>query len=236
MVVKKIYLTVDDGPSRYTKDKVDYLYSKNIPALWYCRGEYINSNTIESLVYLIKHGFVVANHSFTHPYFSTISFDKAKEEILSTEKLIEKAYKRAGVPQNHKLFRFPYLDKGGKNKDRLQEFLKQEGFSRACFEGVTYKYYLEQGLDRDIDAPWTFDACEYALFSKKSMQKRKLFSQDDFIQRMYKNLPEEGFGLLYPDSSDIVLLHDFDKTHVLFEPMVDALADLSGEFLLPRFD
>ncbi len=55
----------------------------------------------------------IGNHSFSHPYFSELSFEECTEQILSTEV----------IERRHKLFRFPYGDKGGEHKDRLQEFL-----------------------------------------------------------------------------------------------------------------
>jgi len=233
--MKKIYLTIDDGPSCHMRKKLDYLFKKNMPALWYCRGEYIDNATMSHLVYAIKNNFIIANHSFSHPYFSTITFKQAMDEILRTEKLIEKAYSLSGVPQKYKLFRFPFLDKGGKYKKELQDFLKSEGFQKACFENITYKYYQNNNFGEDIDAPWTFDACEYALFSKKSMEKRSLFVVDDFISRIHTDLPEKGFGLMSQDSNDIVLLHDFNQTHFLFEPIIDCLERLPVEFVLPEF-
>ena len=33
---KIAYLTIDDGPSKDMKMKVDYLVSKGIPAIWFC--------------------------------------------------------------------------------------------------------------------------------------------------------------------------------------------------------
>ena len=232
---KKLYLTIDDAPSCFMQEKIDCLHQKNIPALWYCRGEFINEKTMPSLVYAIQKNFIIGNHSFSHPYFSTLTFQQAKYEITHTETLIKKAYDLAGIPQKYKLFRFPFLDKGGKLKTRLQDFLKQEGYQKACFENITYDYYQKEKLDNDIDAPWTFDACEYALFSEKSKKKRGLFTVEDFITRIHKNDPKKGLGLLYPDSNDIVLLHDFEQTHHLFEPIIDTLEKLPITFELPTF-
>ena len=33
-MAKQVYLTIDDGPSEDFKDKVDYLYERNIPAIF----------------------------------------------------------------------------------------------------------------------------------------------------------------------------------------------------------
>ena len=36
---KQVYLTIDDAPTKYFKDKVDYLYKRKIPAIIFCVGE-----------------------------------------------------------------------------------------------------------------------------------------------------------------------------------------------------
>ncbi|MDF2550108.1 MAG: polysaccharide deacetylase [Chlamydiales bacterium] len=182
---KKIYLTVDDGPSSHTVKKLQLLLSLKIPAIWFCRGECLEKH-LESIVFAIQNGFLIGNHSYSHPYFSKISFEKAREEILQTESLIERAYQLSGVAREKKLFRFPYLDKGGEVASEkrlfLQAFLKEQGFERLALSQVNYRYYLENHWDQEIDVPWTFDAREYALFSERYMQKYGLFEVDDFLK------------------------------------------------------
>ena len=68
----------------------------------------------------------IGNHSFSHPYFSELSFEECTEQILRTEDILNRIYApiaSEGIERPHKLFRFPYGDKGGEHKDRLQEFL-----------------------------------------------------------------------------------------------------------------
>lgn len=226
---KRIYLTIDDAPSSYMKLKVDELFQKNIPAIWYCRGEYMQKH-LDHVVYAINKGYLIGNHSYSHPYFSKISLEQAKEEILKTEELIQLAYEKAGTRRPYKLFRFPYLDKGeSKNvfhKEQLQLLLKQMGFQRAVFDGIHYFYYKDRQLDIGIDAPWTFDAKEYALFNKD-------LDSNFFIQRMLQKDPEQGLGLSLHDSNDIVLLHDFEQTHHLFSPILSKLLEWNIEFGMP---
>lgn len=243
---KKIYLTVDDGPSCYMTEKVDFLMEKGIPSIWYCRGEYIEKN-LKELVNSVKRGVVIGNHSFSHPCFSEISFDEAKREIFKTELLIEKAYAQAERSRLYKLFRFPFLDKGaGKNRlppykeqeeekvENLQNFLRSQGFQKARFEGVSYRYYQKARLGRHLDAPWTFDAKEYALFSRKSMEKHRLHTTEDFIERMFSYDPENGLGISCADSNEIVLFHDFEQTHFLFYPMIKSLINRDIIFAMPE--
>ena len=235
MKQKTIYLTIDDGSSPFTREKVDLLLEMNIPAVWYLRGEFIDKH-FDDAVYVIEKGFVVGNHTYTHPYFSEISLAAAKEEILRTEELINKAFVAAKKDRGSKLFRFPFLDKGGIHLQELQNFLLNENFVRADFHGVTYKYFINDNLDKEIDAPWTFDGREYALFEDSLKEKYGLFEADDFKRIMERNDPEKGFGLRNPDSNDIVLFHDFYQTPELFEPMVRHLHSFGHRFALPTLE
>ncbi len=244
---KIIYLTIDDSPSKEMKQKVDYLVAHQIPAIWYCRGEFMHRE-LSSIIYAIEKGFWIGNHSYTHPYFSHLSLKECMEEIQKTEQLIEEAYRLAGASRPCKLFRFPFGDKGGGKNflkrytkqekemvDSLQNYLRQEGFQRAIFEGITYSYYVEAGLDRDIDASWTFDTKDYVVLSPVSQAKSGLRTVPDFINRMDIHDPEHGLGLNDSHSNDIVILHDFEKTTFLFEPLIAKLIAKNFLFQLPRF-
>lgn len=233
---KVIYLTIDDAPSSFMKDKVDYLLKRQIPALFYCRGEFLEEH-LDQAVYAILNGFLLGNHSYSHPHFSTLTLDQAREEVVKTEQLLNMAYEKAKVIRPYKLFRFPFLDKGSQKSlefaKALQELLKSMGFIKATFPRVNYQYYASLG--KGIDAPWTYDAREYALFNESFMQKHQLYTVEDFLKRMERNLPEEGYGLSTKDSADIVLLHDFETTHHLFEPIVNKLSEMGVAFATPQF-
>ena len=96
MISKSIYLTIDDAPSQHTLAKVDYLQKNNIPAIFYCRGNAIEQYQ-DSVVEIIKAGFLVGNHSYSHPFFSKTPNEIFFDEILKTEKLIDECYCLAGI-------------------------------------------------------------------------------------------------------------------------------------------
>ncbi len=229
---KKLYITIDDGPTSHTKKKLDFLEKHQIPAIWFCRGEGM-AKYPDVIVDAIRRGFWIGNHSYDHPHFSEISFQKACEQILRTEEHIEALYKKAAVKRPNKLFRFPFLDKGEKHHLALQDFLKEEGFQIAHFPGIQYQYYTQRKWDREIDVPWTYDCCEYALFAPEYMKKFNLFTTEDFLQRLEREDAEKGFGLNSP-SADIILFHDFEETHHLFEPLLQAILAKKPHFLLPK--
>ena len=91
MAIKIAYLTIDDCPSDGMKTKVDFLLRNDIPAIWFCRGEFLEKRQ-EPVVYAIKNGFVMGNHSYDHPLFSRISLKECFKQIKVTDELIKTAY------------------------------------------------------------------------------------------------------------------------------------------------
>lgn len=121
---KKIYLTIDDSPSSSFRSNLDYLIANNIPAVFFCIGNLMQAHW-NDILYAIEQGYMIGNHSYTHPHFSDITLEDAKREIRRTDKLIDKAYREAGVEYYDRLFRFPYGDKGdGKYGFHFMEFKK----------------------------------------------------------------------------------------------------------------
>ncbi len=113
MPSKNIYLTIDDSPSKNTKGLIDFLASKNIPAMLFARGAFMEEkDNFEKIVYAIKNGFLIANHSYAHERTSDIGFKNQVEQIAKTQVLIDKAYDIAGIQKPPRYFRFPHLDRG----------------------------------------------------------------------------------------------------------------------------
>lgn len=185
----------------------------------------------DHVVYAIQHGFWIGNHSYTHPHFSDISLSEAREEIVRTEELIDKAYSVAKCTRPVRLFRFPYMDKGLKKgveyTQQLQQLLQELNFERVVFKDVKHPALTER--EEDIDASWTFDAREYALFTQATMRKYNLFNVTDFVQRVADELFQFS-------PKEIVLFHDFEQTHHLFSPMLNTLLSLNVEFAVPSVE
>lgn len=232
---KTIFLTIDDAPSSHLSKKVDFLLRHDIPTILFCRGEFMEKN-LDQVVYAIQKGFWIGNHSFTHPHFSTITLEQANEEIDKTEFWIEKAYERAKIIRPHKLFRFPFLDRGEKKGiefvEALQEMLKVKGFVRLEFQDLTYPDLIEE-TKKYIDIPCTLEAKEYALFSEVFMKKHGLFEVEDFIKLLEKKDEKKGYDLRDAKSADLFLMHDFETTHHLFEPLLNELLSWNVKFKLP---
>jgi peptidoglycan-N-acetylglucosamine deacetylase len=110
---KKIYLTIDDSPSKDTDGLIDFLTSKNVPAILFVRGAFMaNKDGFEKVIRAIKKGFLIANHSFAHERTSAVGFTNQTNQILETQKLIDRAYEQAEIQKPPRYFRFPHLDRG----------------------------------------------------------------------------------------------------------------------------
>lgn len=252
-MIKQVYLTIDDAPGKDFKDKVDFLYQRNIPAIFFCIGEKIKKH-LDDVAYAIRKGFLIGNHSYSHKHFSDLTIEEAKESIQMTDDVIEEAYKIAGIERPIKVFRFPYFDQGGDNsgddyeskwskpqsewnlykrKDRmiaLQEFLKQLAYVQPHFKGVNPKYMSDKAIFDFLDVRCTFDQMEYFLDVDNAPYG--MDNEEAILGRIDEDVPYDGRTLNCLDTTDIILLHDHDNTTKLFYKIIDRYLDKNLEFLL----
>jgi len=249
---KTAYLTIDDSPTSGFRDKMSYLKEKNIPAVFFCIGQLMEQRPDE-IIDCIQQGFIIANHSYTHPAFSKISLEQAKEEIEKTDRIIEELYQTSGIKRPAKWFRFPYGDKGDlkngevfslwkrgdkKRKDYIQNVLQNLGYTQPIFNDVSYKFMRKARLFTDIDWSWTFDVMEWAVIMKKP--PLGLNGMPSVYNRMQKIRPADCRGFLgfekrwlASPSAEIVLLHDHERTNKDFNNIIDTLLSLSLNFKDP---
>jgi peptidoglycan/xylan/chitin deacetylase (PgdA/CDA1 family) len=99
---KTIALTFDDGPAGRTEELAEYLMERDIPATFFMTGK-AASRYPQTVAYVASMGHLLANHSWRHKAFTTIS--NAVEEIARTDREISEY-----IPNNNLLFRAPYGD------------------------------------------------------------------------------------------------------------------------------
>ena len=225
-------LTIDDLPSKNTRAIVDYLNSKDIQALMFVVGGWFPGSR-ENAVYALQHGMILGNHSFTHPFFSELSREECIEEIEKNEEFLDKLYEDAGVERRFRPFRFPYGDKGGKNKEFLQEYLKDRHFNKVTDTSFDFPFWKDMGLDKDIDTFWTFDFGEY------NIRKGSGFTEEDVFKRVEDPDPEDGVNVLEDGRHHLLLLHAHDETEELvpeyYKHFIDYLLDKGYVFDRPEF-
>lgn len=224
-------LTIDDVSSENTPAIVDYLTEKKIPAIMFMVGQWAERYP-DQLIYALKHGIVVGNHSYTHPNFSKISLEECRAEIDRNEEVLDRFYESAGVERKYRPFRFPYGDKGGENREAIQAYLAEKGFNKVRDVRFWYPWWKEKGLDRDIDTFWTFDFAEY------NIRPGSGFTKEDVMKRIYDDTVETP--LLKDGSDHLLLLHAHDETEAMvpgyYRIFLDELIGRGVEFVAPEYD
>jgi len=253
-------LTIDDSPSVQTDALCDFLVRRNVPALFFCRGDRLDLNP-EPVVRAIGAGFFMGNHAYSHTRFSTLSYEDGVAEILKTETLIDAAYKKAGVARPAKYFRFPHMDRGtggwiidfdaagqhkdrlirlfaeGLNidltppsaalrdkKDRLQEFLRAQGFVPLPGADLTLPWYRDTELAQAVDAMFTFSTSDW-MVTPRHAGKWRYKTLADLLNKI-----DEDDTLWQSAGHHIILAHDQDDLLPVVSALVDHILDKGMEF------
>jgi len=100
---KMVALTFDDGPDpRYTPRILTILKKYKAPAVFFVTG--MNALKYPNLVLdEYRSGFVIGNHSFSHPHLAILATTKVITELKATDRAIQ-----AVTGMNPSLFRPPY--------------------------------------------------------------------------------------------------------------------------------
>ncbi|MBU3896452.1 MAG: polysaccharide deacetylase family protein [Nanoarchaeota archaeon] len=247
MTKKIAYLTIDDAPSDDFKRKIDFLSSKQIPAIFFCTGKNMEKRPSE-VINAIHKGFIIGNHSYNHIHFSYLSLKKCYEEIEKTDKIIDMLYEQANVKRPMKVFRFPNLDKGCSfhwnilsrfgipvgivRKKSIQAFLRKLGYRQPSFNNINYKWYKIESYHKDVDVYPTYDTHDWTVADKSYIHGIK--NLKDILNRMDENVPEGRRGLNYSKSNDIIMLHDTSNISNLFVPMINRLLKKGIVFRLSK--
>lgn len=91
---KRIALTFDDGPSKYTGPVLDILRRERIPATFFVIGAQVGSNR-ELVRRIVRDGHALANHTWSHANVAA-GGPAADSQLMDTQYAIQKAVGRAG--------------------------------------------------------------------------------------------------------------------------------------------
>ena len=225
-------LTIDDFSSKNTPAIVDYLKEKGIKIIFFAEGAKVEQ-FYEEAKYALNNGMIIGNHSYSHPHFSEIALEEGIAEIEKCEEVLNKLYADCGVERVYRPFRFPFGDKGGANKEGIQNYLKEKGFDKVKDTHFDYPWWKETGLDKDIDTYWTFDFGEYMIRPGSD------FTKESVWERMHNKNPESGAVLFAENNRHILLLHAHDETEAMvpeyYKQFVEHLLENGIVFDEPEF-
>lgn len=134
---KEVYLTFDDGPSKYTNKILDELKKTNVKATFFILGTNIEGRENE-IRRIYNEGHTIANHSYSHRYEDIYKNPEATlKEYNKTEKKLKKIL---GKDFNSNLFRFPGGSVGGyyeKQKKKSREYFNKKNIAFVDWNALT---------------------------------------------------------------------------------------------------
>jgi peptidoglycan/xylan/chitin deacetylase (PgdA/CDA1 family) len=114
---RRVAITFDDGPSRWTDDFLEVLEGSNARATFFVIGQAIDERTA-TVAELARCGHEIGNHLFSHPRPDLISDEELEDEIVRTNERIEAAVGKSPV-----VIRAPY----GLGEDRVAPIAARHG-------------------------------------------------------------------------------------------------------------
>lgn len=231
-VPKTAYLTVDDGPSPLMAERVAFLARHGIPALWFCRGDYLET-TPEPALAALRLGSILGNHTYDHSYCSKLTVEQFGAQIDRTERILDALHARAGVPRTARYFRFPYEDRIGTPEHfaALQAILLARGFVRPAFADVPYLYFNTEERRRDLSVFWTYDTRDWSLPAADDPRAPAVLAE--VLARMDLDRPEDSLGLNHPGAAEVIVMHDHGHTGAQWQAVVEGLLAKGLRFALP---
>lgn len=113
----KVYLTFDDGPSKYTNDILDILDSYGVKATFFVVGKESDSAR-EAMQEIVDRGHTLGMHSYSHKYSEIY---KSVEDFAGDyEKIRDYVYEVTGVES--KVYRFPGGSSNSVSHLSMEEF------------------------------------------------------------------------------------------------------------------
>lgn len=127
---KNIYLTFDEGyENGYTGQILDVLKEKNVPAAFFCTGDYLKRNT-DLVKRMIDEGHIVGNHTWNHKSMPSVASDiEFKEELKKIDDFMLENFK-----VQTKYFRYP----NGEFSEKTLNMVKDMGYN-TVFWSLAYK-------------------------------------------------------------------------------------------------
>ena len=224
-------LTIDDGPSRITRELLAYLGEHGICPVLFFEGSHIEQRFGDA-VYAVQQGAIAGNHTYSHGHLSELTYEEAVEEIARTELLLDRVYQEAGILRVHKPFRFPYGDLGGKNAEKLQKYLRENCYEKIDDHAITQPWYVEQGFYENMDVAITFSFDEWRSHQDGTTLKQ-IIHETDLLKR------NNMCPIFEENTRHIVLIHDHPQTDVCipgyYRILIGHLLERGVQFTAPGF-
>ncbi len=134
-----VLLTIDDAPDGYALDMAKTLQALDANAIFFVNGHFLETDEEkEILKEIYDMGFMIGNHTYSHPLLPDLTEEEQKEEIVKVSDMVEEI-----IGERPKFFRAPH----GENTDYTKELAKEEGM---VLMNWSYGYdYFEPYMDKE---------------------------------------------------------------------------------------
>ena len=152
----------------------------------------------------------MGNHSYSNPYFSQIPLEQCFKEINKTEILINQCYQQAGILRPCKIIRLPFADRGAGAWNKQPETAQEQEKYAAIQAFLKNQGFINPIPNSDeIDMLWDIDTQDY--------KSKYIQNHDEYATNLKKALNHNQ------SNSAVILLHDLDHNHHLFETTIELL-------------
>lgn len=200
--MKKIYLTFDDGPSKYTNTILDILEKHNVKATFFVNAKE-GEEAISAYRRIVEDGHTLAMHSYNHVYAEVYASKDAFRQ--DTRKLQEFLYSITGYWS--RFYRFPGGSSNRVSKipmKELVECLKEDGItyfdwnimSGDAVKGGLSTETIVRNCTKDIDR---FDDCMILMHDAASR-----YTTVEALEQVIEILEKRGDCLILPITDDTV--------------------------------
>ncbi|MHA6252054.1 polysaccharide deacetylase family protein [Oceanobacillus sp. CAU 1775] len=195
-----VLLTIDDAPATYTLEMAEILSNLDANAIFFVNGHFLDSpEEEEALKQIHEMGFLIGNHTYSHPVIPDIPEDEQYEEIISLSDRVEEI-----IGERPKFFRAPH----GMNSDYSKAVVEEDGM---VLMNWTYGYdYFEPYMNAEklTEAMITGEAPEIDIDYSLLKPGANLLMHDrewtkDALEGIVLGLRENGYEIVDPNLIEV---------------------------------
>lgn len=223
---KEIAITIDDAPrpsSYLSASERTQLLIKNLKkvdsptVMFFATGQNLTDENTPNLLAYAKAGHLIGHHSDKHLWYHRTSIkDYQKDFFIAQEKFKE-------LPNYHKFYRFPYLDRGrSKEKSNaMHNFLTKQGFKDGYVTVDNYDWYLDSLFQQAKKAEALIDMQALKDLYVKTMLEAAEF-YNDAAEKYLNRSPKH-----------VLLLHDNDLAAYFLDDLIIAFRKAGWKIISP---
>lgn len=196
---KKVYLTFDDGPSKYSNEILDILAEYNVKATFFVIGK-TDESSKQIYRRIVEEGHTLGMHSYSHIYNKI--YNSVEDFDKDFTKLWKLLYDTTGY--NSTIFRFPGGSGNSVSKNKMHQFIKYLNDNSILYydwnvvnKDATGVAYTKEELINHVITGVTKKKTSIVLLHDADTKKNTV----DSLLGLLKKLLSEGAELLPLDES-----------------------------------